>query len=918
MKVILSLTIVFICSFTFLKKGSTSFKAEVKDSLYYAQTLRLDLSQSELTKLPDDLALYTNLEELDLSSNPIEYLGSDILKLKNLKCIKLNHCINIDLNQALSYLKNVPLEKLEVNNALLTYIPSGLLDCKSLKELSIKSNYIQTIPEEFALDTRLRILNIADNQIDTLPHTFKAMRWLKNLNLSNNPCLNTPKTYATLKDLNALELLELNGATLITDDLSELSHLKSLSICNSDIENFPTTLKLPSLQHLKLKDANKLNYDLFFKSLVNLDSLQSLELSSLQLTELPESLFKLNELTHLSIANNAIKRLPTSITNTKQLRFFKLQMNANTNYNACFESLSKCDNLDTLDISYSEMKILPAAIQKLKQIEVLNLEGLKLENELDVIYPLQQLKKINLQGNTLTTNQLATLERRLTNTQITAESVDTSPANLQQELFNKKEMFTINPTQAATITTFDGTSIKIPANAFVDEKGMLVKEKVELNFQPYYSPADIYLSGINMNYDSSNTRNSFISAGMFTIGAKANGKELALNKKSKIKVDFKSNNPTQNFNYYNYNAQTRNWTYKGVDSIDVKINEDSLLKVQILNQAAAPQMPALVKPFMGLNNSVRLNYKLVETKGRRKYSFWIEHRTITDKIKDELSNYVTPSKHWVYEVDSAKNDVFMAAKNPKNKVLHAVPNSFKKQRKITTLSNYKNANLNVEIVPNTKNDCFDIIFTAFNDTIILPAYPDYASAADKIQARTKKGYEDYLAIKKVRDEHEQVLRKKYEKERAAYEREVEKYRARIRKENKNELAQLQNKNVNADRIVRSLQLDALGTWNCDIINRLPNAVEIFVNLYDNDNQKLNATSITVIDKTNNGFGNFGNSKIILDKYVNTTLLVRLSSNSFGYAKLTLGNTKEKEIDLVLNVLDTKKMSMQEFNKHVFN
>jgi Leucine-rich repeat (LRR) protein len=918
MKVILLAIFVFIFGFTLLKKGNISFKTEVKDSLYYAQTLRLDLSQSELTKLPDDIALYTNLEELDLSSNPIEHLGRNISKLTHLKYLKLNHCININFNEALSYLKNVPLEKLEVNNALLTYIPANVSDCKSLKELSIKSNYIQDLPDELLLYTQLRVLDAADNQIDSLPYTFKAMKWLKHLNLSNNPCLNTAKTYTILKDIITLETLELNGAKLITDDLSELSYLKSLSFCNSDIDIFPATLKIPSLRYLKMKEVNKLNYDLFFKSLSNLDSLQSLELSSLQLTELPELLFKLNQLTHLSIANNAIKRLPASINTNKKLRFLKLQMNASTNYNACFESISNCDNLDTLDISYSELKTIPNAIQKLKQIDVLNLEGLQLENDLAVIYPLQQLKELNLRGNTLTTNQLTELKNRLTNSEIIAESITTSPENLQQELLNKKEIFSINPTQSATVTTLDGTIIKIPANAFVDEKGVVIKEKVELNFQPYYSPADIYLSGINMNYDSSNTRNSFISAGMFTIGAKANGKELALNKKSKIKVDFKSNNPTQNFNYYNYNDQTKNWTYKGVDSIEIRKNEDSLLKLRILTQAPVPTMPNAVKPFWAYKNQIRLNYRVVETKGRKKYSFWIEQRRIVDKVKDEVSSYITIQNHWVYEIDSTKNDFFVAMRNPKSKVLHTVPNSFKKARKITTLSEYKNGNVSIDIVPDAKNDCFNIMFSSLNDTLILPAYPDYASAADRVQSKTKKEFDNYIVLKKIREEHEQILRKKYEKERAIYEREMEKYRINLREENRKELAQLQNQNVNEDRIIRSLQLDALGTWNCDIINRLPNGVEIYVRLFDKENQKLEATSITVIDKTNNGFGNFGNSKIILDKYVNTTLLVKLSNNNFGYTKLTLGNTQDKEIDLVLNILDTKKMSMQAFNKQVFN
>ena len=61
------------------------------------------------------------------------------------------------------------------------------------------------------------------------------------------------------------------------------------------------------------------------------------------------------------------------------------------------------------------------------------------------------------------------------------------------------QKFEIDPSQPNVLYSKFGAKINIPADAFLDKEGNVIKDKVEVSFREFYNPLDFYLAGIPMN-----------------------------------------------------------------------------------------------------------------------------------------------------------------------------------------------------------------------------------------------------------------------------------------------------------------------------------------------------------------------------------------------------------------------------------
>ena len=137
--------------------------------------------------------------------------------------------------------------------------------------------------------------------------------------------------------------------------------------------------------------------------------------------------------------------------------------------------------------------------------------------------------------------------------------------------FQNDTIFKIDPTKETLVSTPNGSSIEIPANVIVDKDGNPVTSEVELSFTQYHSMADILASGIPMEYDSAGTEGTFESAGMFTLKAKSDGKDVFIKDGSEIGVNLASDTP-EPYNFYSLNEQNGDWTYDFGPDIPVSSN----------------------------------------------------------------------------------------------------------------------------------------------------------------------------------------------------------------------------------------------------------------------------------------------------------------------------------------------------------
>jgi internalin A len=123
----------------------------------------------------------------------------------------------------------------------------------------------------------------------------------------------------------------------------------------------------------------------------------SLDLSSLSLTELPESIRQLPQLQRLFLQINRLVVLPKSISQLPQLQELFLAYNKLT---ALPESIGQLGQLQRLDLEGNKLATLPESISGLSQLKLLDLTNNQLAALPESIRKLTQLERLYLHGNT--------------------------------------------------------------------------------------------------------------------------------------------------------------------------------------------------------------------------------------------------------------------------------------------------------------------------------------------------------------------------------------------------------------------------------------------------------------------------------------------------------------------------------------
>jgi internalin A len=137
-----------------------------------------------------------------------------------------------------------------------------------------------------------------------------------------------------------------------------------------------------------------------------------LDLSGLELTEIPEFIAQLANLQTLYLDNSQLASLPDEITHLTNLQQLDLSSNQLTSLP---DAISQLTNLQTLNLSYNQLASLPEAISQLTNLQTLNLSYNQLASLPEAITRLTNLESLDLGFNRLaslpkTVIQLTNLE----------------------------------------------------------------------------------------------------------------------------------------------------------------------------------------------------------------------------------------------------------------------------------------------------------------------------------------------------------------------------------------------------------------------------------------------------------------------------------------------------------------------------
>ena len=148
------LIICFVPAFAFAQNSFKNIKSTVGKE---DQVTELTLSGKKLTKLPEELMSFSNLQKLSIRRSNLDTLPE--------------------------WLSQLPITELRIVKSRLQYIPPVIYQLNGLTTLDLGHNYISEVPSEIAQLKKLEKLNLWGNSIYDLPIEITEMTKLKNIDL---------------------------------------------------------------------------------------------------------------------------------------------------------------------------------------------------------------------------------------------------------------------------------------------------------------------------------------------------------------------------------------------------------------------------------------------------------------------------------------------------------------------------------------------------------------------------------------------------------------------------------------------------------------------------------------------------------------------------------------------------------------
>ncbi|MFN6499846.1 MAG: COR domain-containing protein [Nostoc sp. DedQUE01] len=224
------------------------------------------------------------------------------------------------------------------------------------------------------------------------------------------------------------------------------------------------------------------------EAIASLTQLQQLDLSSNQLTILPEAIASLTQLQELNLYSNQLTILPEAIASLTQLQELNLASNQLT---ILPEAIASLTQLQQLYLHRNQLTILPEAIASLTQLQVLYLAGNQLTILPEAIASLTQLQGLYLHSNQLT---------------ILPEAI--ASLTQLQELYLHSNQLTILPEAIASLTqlqelnlSYNQLTILPEAIASLTQLQRLYLYSNQLTILPEAIASLIQLQQLNLSYN---------------------------------------------------------------------------------------------------------------------------------------------------------------------------------------------------------------------------------------------------------------------------------------------------------------------------------------------------------------------------------------------------------------------------------
>lgn len=167
----------------FLQISNTRLSSLPEDLGNLLHLKTLDLHRNSLQELPSSIGLLSELKILDLSGNELKTLPSTLGEISSLQTLNLN-CNKLTVLPELKRLTN--LARLDVSHNQLGDLPQSLYELEHLAEVHASNNNITTLSSNVSKLASLKVLTLNVNSIESIPTELSLCHKLKKLDLQDN------------------------------------------------------------------------------------------------------------------------------------------------------------------------------------------------------------------------------------------------------------------------------------------------------------------------------------------------------------------------------------------------------------------------------------------------------------------------------------------------------------------------------------------------------------------------------------------------------------------------------------------------------------------------------------------------------------------------------------------------------------
>ena len=816
----------------------------------------LDLNGRDLESIPEDLVDFRALQELDLSNNDLQSTTGPWASLSQLTTLNLNHNPALDHRQLFEGAQRLGgLRSLSMQGCGMPYLVSELGDFGQLRHLDLSNNNLYHLPSTVGQLSRLEHLDLAGNDLEVLHFALTHCQRLQSIDVSYNPKLDLENTCFKLAYLPGLTKVSMNGAEALPRSIELLEGLEELEARDGSFDVLPVQLK--KLKHLKrvaLTDCPNLKTDKTIKQLADLDSLTSLELVQGTMTELPRGISKMENLQELTLGGKELTSLGSELAALPALRSMTIQESPALAWEEALNGFQQIAKLEKAGVHQWTNGRIGEGLAQLRSLKALDLSDNGITTLPADLGQMKWLKKLDLRGNDLSGEEISALQKQLPHCQISfSESRPVEYAVVDEPIEDvnvPQRYYRITPEEPAVLKYESGTTLDVPANAFLNAKGEVVTGPVDITYREFNDPLEIMLSGIPMTIEQDGETRQFESAGMVELNASQNGEPLFPNPDNPIMINMISTTNSDKYNLYYLNPESGAWQERGKDEIrsdpETEAALEELAALPPEEQAESDLMASIAEdpPYLPQPPRMQSLSSLKEhlftdvrrssytREGRKKNVFslygkrrwWFFFRKRKERGRFYFKDARTLAQYyWVCDGENPKEDYALLDS------LERVENRYERLRRRVrrfqrrfggSFREYEiaygpTALHEIWVEPNPGDDNFLVSMVVMGDTHTVAAYPAMkGQSIDQQQRFTQRMFGRYAGQMEKRQEVWAEREAENNRLRDEYEAEMEKYRVGL-------LANLEKRAEWTDKSSRQIARSDRGTLTGRVIRSFP-------------------------------------------------------------------------------------------------